>query len=425
MNDLWEKSSPIGFKWRSSKWFTLSTIAIALFAETFLYGFLIPILGYMLQERLNIASSQTQMLTSAVLALHGALAMISSPIIGHFADKSLNRQFWLLFSLGWCIIGTCMVAGAHSIPVLFIGRAMQGIAGSAVWIVGFATVTTIFSEGEQGFGMGLMMSFANSGTISGPAISGLLLEAAGYWVTWSIPLVILTIDLLARLIMIETRDKTVLSSPDSDVEATSLLSTRVSEQNIPGIGGFWCIMLCDGRVVTCLLITVTSTIVSTSFNATLPLQVQETFGWGPSMIGFLFAALVVPGVLIGPLAGWVRDRVGARLPAIVCSILQAVVLGLLGITGSKTSGGTTYMASIVVIGALRPFVSGNTPVELVAAAKALQEKTPAAFGSAGYLSRVFSMLDACASLGMMLGPIMGGSFKALIGYKYMNWIWSK
>jgi hypothetical protein len=34
--------------------------------------------------------------------------------------------------------------------------------------------------------------------------------------------------------------------------------------------------------------------------------------WGPDSAGLLFAGLAIPGILIGPLAGWVRDRVGAR-----------------------------------------------------------------------------------------------------------------
>lgn len=35
------------------------------------------------------------------------------------------------------------------------------------------------------------------------------------------------------------------------------------------------------------------------------------------------------------------------------------------------------------------------------------------------------MMDAAASLGMMIGPIMGGSLKELIGYEWMNWTWGK
>jgi nitrate/nitrite transporter NarK len=68
-------------------------------------------------------------------------------------------------------------------------------------------------------------------------------------------------------------------------------------------------MLCDARVLTILLVIISGTAVRTTFHATLPLYVQETFGWGPEMTGFLFSCLIVPGILIGPLAGWVRDHI--------------------------------------------------------------------------------------------------------------------
>jgi MFS family permease len=309
-------------------------------------------------------------LSSAVLALHGAVAVIFSPIIGHLADKSSSRKKSLLLSLGFCIVGTFMVAGATSVPVLIIGRVIQGIAGSAVWIVGFATVTDILSRDAIGFGISLMISFANAGTVTGPVVSGLLIETAGYWVTWSIPLIVLAIDLLARLIMIEIPYNSLPSS-EEDTETGSSDYLCDNSEARPTAGSFWRVMMCDGRVVACLLIVFTSVSVTTSFEATLPFQVQQKFGWDLRAVGLLFAGLVIPGVLIGPLAGWIRDRVGARPPVVVCSIIQAVILGLLGVAGRdipsgdipKTDG-RLYVASILAIGALRPFVSGIAPAEL-------------------------------------------------------------
>ncbi|KAJ5644424.1 Major facilitator superfamily domain general substrate transporter [Penicillium longicatenatum] len=421
MNDNQENLTVVGYRWRSAKWFILSTIAIALFAETFLYGFLVPILGYMIQNRLHIDPSQTQKLTSTILGLHGALAVLSGPIIGHFADECRNKKGALLWSLGFCIIGTGIVAGARSVPLLLIGRAMQGIAGSAVWIVGFATVGETVSPDNMGSAMGLMMSFANSGTVSGPALSGLLLEATSYWITWSIPVIVLTIDLLARVIMIEPPSACKIN--DDVAETTNLLSSGQHERNPSNVGAFWRIMLCDGRVLTCLLITMTSTIVTTSLDATLPLHVQEKTP---------FSGLVIPGLIVGPIAGWVRDRVGARFPIVLGSILQSALLGLMGIAGSdavpwasvRTGGKSMYIASIIGIGAVRPFVSGLAPVELTAAAKSCHEKNPGIFGLQGGISRVFSMLDVAASLGSMIGPVLGGSLRALAGYEYTSWAWS-
>lgn len=303
-----------------------------------------------------------------MLAIHGAISVVAGPIIGHFADKTPSRKMPLLVSLASCIVGTALVAAARSVPVLFLGRVMQGVAGSAVWIIGFATVADTAGRDNLGTVMGLMMSFVNSGTISGPAISGLLIEATGYWVTWSVPLLVLTIDLMARAVMIETPPSKTASDT---AENASLLSAREEAQNAR-TRNFYRVMLCDARALTCLLVAISSTTVSTSFHATLPLYVQETFQWGPGTTGLVFACFVVPTLVLGPVAGWVRDRVGSRPPAVVASVLQAVLFGLLGIAGCdrvpwaspRTGGPALYIACISAIGAMRPFVSGIGPVEL-------------------------------------------------------------
>jgi hypothetical protein len=62
---------------------------------------------------------------------------------------------------------------------------------------------------------------------------------------------------------------------------------------------------------------------------------------------------------------------------------------------------------------------------LADAAKELQETNPGIFGPQGSSSRVFAMTDIAASLGMMIGPVMGSSLKALIGYEWMNCTWGE
>ncbi|KAJ5431504.1 Major facilitator superfamily domain general substrate transporter [Penicillium cf. griseofulvum] len=406
------QQKPFGYKWRSSKWFVISTVTLALFGEIFLYAFIVPILDYMLRTRLHIDRSKAQKVISIVLGLHGAVSVVAGPIIGHFADKTPNRKTPLLVSLITCIIGTLMIASTHSIQVLLLGRVMQAVAGSAVWIIGYATIADTADQENLGKIMGIVMSFVNLGVIGGPAVSGLLLEVAGYWITWMTPLLILAIDLVARLLMIEIPSKSSSLNKKSTettetaglTETTGLLHSHDDPEDPPA-AGFWRIMLCDARVLTVLLIQILNVAVGTCFNATIPLHVQEAFGWGPSNTGFLFSCLVLPSLLVGPLAGWIRDRVGTRSPAAISFVLQAAVLVLLGIAGNEripwasaqNHGGALYIASIVAMGI---------------------------FGSEGGLARVFAMMEVAASIGMTIGPLVGGLLTELFGYDYMNWTWS-
>lgn len=134
----------------------------------------------MLEDRLQIHSSRTQSLTSAILAIHGAVAIVTGPIIGHFADQSSNRKTSLLYSLWASLVGTVLVACAPSLWMLFLGRVLQGISGSAIWIVGLATIANAVGEEHMGKIMGVVNSFLTAGVILGPVVSGLLLRIVGY-----------------------------------------------------------------------------------------------------------------------------------------------------------------------------------------------------------------------------------------------------
>lgn len=39
--------------------------------------------------------------------------------------------------------------------------------------------------------------------------------------------------------------------------------------------------------------------------------------------------------MLGPFAGWLRDRIGTRYPAVISLIIQADVLVLLGFAGNE------------------------------------------------------------------------------------------
>lgn len=345
--------------------------------ETFIYGFLVPLFPYMLQERLHLDQAWIQELTSLVLAVHGIISVVSGPIIGHFADQSSNRKIPLLFSLFACIFGTGMVAGATSLPVLFTGRVMQGIAGSSVWIVGLATVADTVGGDNMGKVEGIMMSFLYGGLLGGPCIAGWLLEYVGYWPTWSLPLLLLLLDFVARLVMIENSSvQTSSNEPGTtskvDGSTEPLLSPCKDSPPAYSAENFWRIILTDGRALVAIFVAITVNTVSTSFHATLSLHVQETFGWGSGKSGSLFACLIMPTFLISPVAGWLRDCFGVRYPASSSALFQAAVLGILGLAGTdllswlsaQSAGGALYTGCILAIGAARPFTANVGPVEL-------------------------------------------------------------
>ncbi|KAL5686450.1 hypothetical protein EMGR_002809 [Emarellia grisea] len=371
------------------------------------------------------------------LPVHGIVSVVSGPIIGHFADQCSNRKLPLLFSLFACIFGTGMVAGATSLPVLFTGRVMQGIAGSSVWIIGLATVADTVGGDNMGKVEGIMMSFLYGGLIGRPCIAGWLLAYVGYWPTWLLPLVLLLLDFIARLVMVENcAVPTSSSGPETSSKADGSTKPLLSPcedtpTNYPS-ENFWRIILTDVRAVVAICVAISANTVGTSFHATLPLHVQETFGWGSGRSGSLFACLIMPTVVLSPVAGWLRDCFGVRYPASAAAVFQAVMFGILGLAGTdllpwtsaQSGGGALYTGCILAIGAARPFTANVGPVELSSIVREYQEKSPGIFGPEGGMSRVFSLDDVAASLGTVLGPIIGGFLTQYKGYDFMCFTWS-
>lgn len=434
---------PSGYGFRSSRFFIISSMYIALFAETFLFGFIVPILGYMLEDRLNLDSSHTQSLTTALLTIHGFVSLISGPIIAHFADKTPSKKITLLFALTGCLIGTILVACTPSLWALFLGRIIQGVAGSATWVIGLATITDITTKDKMGQVMGTARSFASTGVVGGPMVAGVLLELFGYWPAWSVPMAVLVFDMVARLMI----PNQLVSSPKSSSsatevtpdETTSLLPESSDVDEAPEAGptvacsenasgrGFYSIMLRDPRVLSSLLNSLTTSVVVAGFDTTLPLHVRNAFGWESLPAGMMFLCLQIPAILLGPVAGSIRDRHGVRSITFSGWVILTPLFVLLGIPGdsrfpwaSEEAGKAIYLASLSAIGLFLCLVRGSGGQQMSALVKDLQAKNPLIFGAHGGSSRVSSLYGVSFSLGLMLGPLICGSLVDAAGYFYMN-----
>lgn len=95
---------PFGLFWRSHTLFIVSTVIIGLFSETFLYGIAVPILPFLLEDRIGINHDELQTYSSILLAVYSASSIIISPIAGVIADKTASRKLPFMFGLVLLII---------------------------------------------------------------------------------------------------------------------------------------------------------------------------------------------------------------------------------------------------------------------------------------------------------------------------------
>lgn len=80
----------------------------------YLYGFLIPLLPYILEHRLGLDESLIQRLSTALLSESALIMFVASPLIGSHADRSGAKRAWLLAGLAGALLGSLVIALATS-----------------------------------------------------------------------------------------------------------------------------------------------------------------------------------------------------------------------------------------------------------------------------------------------------------------------
>lgn len=158
MDSVW------GLRWRSSAWFIVTTMVVALFTgiaslhwfwtedssannlrhttDTFLASFIVPILPYMLEGRISLDPSRTQSMTTWLLFESAAVSVCIRLPLAHFADQSASKRKLfmsaLVIALGSTIAtafsSSCMYKLLSSMPKFYFeaNHTLQWLCCSSV-----------------------------------------------------------------------------------------------------------------------------------------------------------------------------------------------------------------------------------------------------------------------------------------------------
>ncbi|KAL8808845.1 MAG: hypothetical protein Q9200_003966 [Gallowayella weberi] len=442
------KSKPIGLGWRSSTLFIISTVGIGLFTDLALYGVVVPVLPYILKDRVNLPEDQIQSHVSALLAAYAGASVLCSPPAGIIADRVSTRQAPFLVGLFALLGATLMLFLGQTFPVLVVARILQGISGAVVWTIGLALLLDTVGPENLGKTVGSIFGFISIGELAAPVLGGVVYQKTGYPGVFGMGGALLAIDFIMRLLLIEKKtaakwqkqdgrsngsgeeqegDAPTEEGEDGDEQEPLLRKKEEDGYKVPEgqskvVRAYPILyVLKDPRLLTALLLAFNQATLLSSFDATIPTEADQLFDFDSLKSGLLFIALVLPYLLLGPVAGWLVDRYGTKPAAVLGFGYLVPVLVLLRLA---RPGGTSqiviFCALLALCGIGLAGIGSPSIVEASYVVTQYDKANPGFFGEQGPYAQLYGFNSMVFSLGLAVGPIISGGLRDRIGYGNMN-----
>lgn len=355
-----------------------ATIFFIVFLDLFGFGIILPLLPYIAEQ------FQANALTIGLLSsTYSFFQLIAAPILGKLSDRYGRKKLLAISQFG-SAVGFVLLGLAHSLPLLFLSRIIDGITGGNISIAQ-AYMADITDKESRAKGMGLLGAAFGLGFILGPAVGGVL-SNFGFAAPAFVAAVMAGLTSLATIFFLK---ETVNTKKASRSHKTELSLAGVLEiLKIEPLG----------------LLVVIFFLISLSFSglqATFALWAQESFGYGPSEIGWIFAMIGVIGIITQVLL----------LPRLIKRLGERKLLAL----GVLSLGIGLLLHPIVIVPWMLVFTTsflafGNGVSNPTLQAIASENVSPVMYGAA------LGVMHSSASLGRVFGPIIGGELFDIFGH---------
>ena len=298
-------------------------------------------------------------LASAVLALVAVLTRIPA---GQLADFWGRRRFMLLGAICFTIAPLIYVA-SQSMPLLLLGRVVQGV-GLGTFSTAFqAFVTDLAPAHRRGEALGLAGASTSVAFISAPLAGDWLAATWGYTSLLNVSAAVAAVSVfMVLLIMALPRSRPALDP----VAANAAGREQVGLSNLK-------LALVQKGIHAGVLTMAALGIPFGMFITFLPLLAEEQQVDGVGIVFSVYAGVIL---LVQPLAGRLSDRVGRSgviLPGLVLTSLATAVLYLSGsLWGFILAGVILGLGGGLARGGVDAMVQDSVPSTLRGTAAAVQ-----------------------------------------------------
>jgi multidrug resistance protein len=350
----------------------LLVTALAFHVDMLLYYLLVPLLPRY-AETLHLSQMEVSVLFGSY-----AVALLAATFPVALLTDRFGRRRPMLWGLAGLGITTLVFAFSKDYRLLVVARFLQGVAGAATWLPGMALLADHFPAESRGRAMGTAFAAANLGVLLGPPLSGFLDQQLGPSAPFLLGACLVGVDALGRAFLLPELAPSGLPR----IPFRQLLSSPV----IRLFAGAMAL----GSALWALL------------ESTVPLDLHHRLGLSSASIGLCFAAMALAHTATSPLMGRLSDRIGRVRVLRMGLVLVGICLPLPALLPAPW----LVILGMIALGSAASFImSPCSP----AVADQVER-----FGSQSYAS-AFSILNLSYSVGMMIGPFLGGALVQGLG----------
>jgi DHA1 family tetracycline resistance protein-like MFS transporter len=356
------------------------TLFLVVFLDLIGFGMIIPVFPFY-AERIGVSPSAVIFF----IGLYSAGQLVGAPLWGSLSDR-IGRRPVLLFTLLANAIATWMLAYADTGLTLAISRIAAGLAAGNI-STAYAYTTDVTTDATRPKALGLLGAAFGMGFILGPALGGLLAgneaDNAGSLARVAHAAAVMS---LVALVLTALRLPESLPPEKRRQAHTPRQSPRV----------FLSRPVLRGLLTTTFVVIAAVALMQSA----LALFSAERLGVGPRALGWIYAFSGVISVAIqAGIIGRLTVRFGARRLAAVGVVLVAIGMAAIPLAANMTVLLVALAVFSVGSALFNPSMSG-----LVAAAAEAHER-----------GGVLGAYQAAASLGRVVGPVLGSGIATLAG----------
>lgn len=344
----------------------------------------------LISKALEASKSQVSWIVSGI----ALVLAIGVPIYGRISDFFELRKLYI-FAIMILASGSLLCAIAPNLPLLVLGRMVQGAGMSAIPVLSVIAISKVFPQGKRGGAFGIIAGSIGVGTAAGPIFGGVVGQYLGwnalFWFTFLLAIMIVigayyalptikpaesvgsnkNFDFIGGLFLGLTVGLLLFGITQGETSGFSSFSSLTSliGSVVALVGFIWRIVTAENPFVPPVLFNnkdYVNTVIIAFFSmfayyavlVFVPLLVIEVNGLSSGQAGMILLPGSVAVAILSPFVGRLSDRFGDKRLIITGMTLMGLSTLFLS---TYASGASPLLVSVGVLGVGIAFAFTNSP----------------------------------------------------------------